>query len=95
MNKTLVSLTAAGAIALAGFSLPSPAQAHPLLLIPALIAAGVVSGAVVGDAIENQQNYGPPPGGTVYVRPTGVAPDCHIMRERVPGGGWRRVQVCD
>jgi hypothetical protein len=89
MRKGLVSLTAAGALAVAGFSLPSPAQANPVLLIPALIAAGVIGGVAVGGAaIEaNQQAYGPPPGGTVYVRPTGASPDCQIMRERVPGGG--------
>jgi hypothetical protein len=95
MRKTLVSLTAAGALALGGLALPSPAQAAPIWLIPAIIAAGV-GGAVVGGAAvaANRLAYGPPPGGSVYVRPADAAPNCQIMRERVPGG-WRRVQVCN
>lgn len=95
MRKTLVTLTAAGALALAGLSLPSPVQAAPVWLIPAIVAAGV-GGAVLGGAAAAANNlaYGPPPVGSVYVRPTAEAPNCQIMRERVPGG-WRQVQVCD
>lgn len=95
MKKTLVSLTAAGALALAGLSLPSPAQAAPIWLIPAIIVAGV-GGAVIDTAATaaNDLAYGPRSAGNVYVRPAEQAPNCQIMRERVPGG-WRRVQVCD
>ena len=110
MKKILVSLTAAGALALAGLSMPSPAEAQsdpprvdPVWLIPAIIAAGV--GGIIADGVAAAATlppyeliygpaYGPAPAETVYVQPTSPAPECRMMRERVPGG-WRRVEVCD
>lgn len=94
MKKTLMSTLAAAAIATAAVvSAATPANAFVWWIIPA-IAGGVVGGAAVGSAVNNPPGYRAE-GGTVYVRPTNEPGACHYARERVPGGGWRRVEVCD
>ena len=95
MKKTLMTTLAAGAIGVAALTTAvTPANAFVWWVIPAIVG-GAVGGAAVGSAVNNQPVYAPPPGGTVYVRPTGAAPACYIEREQLAGGGWRRVRVCD
>ncbi len=96
MKKTLMTTLAAAAIGTAAVATAAtPANAFVWWVVPA-IAGGVVGGAMIGSAVNEHPAYvvGPPAGGTVYVRPAGAPPTCHVMRERVPGG-WRHVQVCD
>jgi hypothetical protein len=94
MTRTLTAGIAAAALAATTFSAPS-AQAYPVWVIPAIIAAGVGGIAIGGAATAANRPYAydPAPGGEVYVTPH-TAAACHIVRERT-ASGWRRVQVCD
>jgi hypothetical protein len=100
MKRTLLALTAVGAVAAAGVSIPNQAQAvTPAWVVPAIVGAGV-GGLFVGGAVAASEapyaayspGYNPP--GTVYVRPSAAPSRCYMARERI-AGGWRRVQVCD
>jgi hypothetical protein len=91
MKAPFVTLTAAVALAAASIAAPSPAQAGPHWIFPALIIGGVVVAATAAHA--HAHGYGPywgPPVGNVYVQPTR---QCYDARERV-AGGWRKVRVC-
>lgn len=90
MRKTILSMTAAGALAVAGVTAASrPAQAF-WWVIPAIVG-GVVVGAGAGAAVTAAN--GPnalEPDRSVYIEPNG----CRMQRERV-NGVWRNVQVCN
>jgi len=92
MVKTLMTGIAAVALAAATISAPTKAEANPVWLVPAIIAAGV-GGVVVGGAVASSRAYAYEPAGNVYVEPRAAA-QCHIIRERTVNG-WRRVEVCD
>lgn len=93
MVKTLMTGIAAVALAAATISAPTKAEANPVWLVPALIAAGV-GGVIVGGAVASSRAYAyEPTAGNIYVEPRAAA-TCHIIRERTVNG-WRRVQVCD
>lgn len=85
MQRTLIALTAAGALAAGTFAVPQKAEAHVWWWIPAAIVGGVV----VGGAIAHSSAYAAPRG-AVYVNPT----NCRIVRERISGNRWREVEVC-
>jgi hypothetical protein len=88
MIKPLTTLVAAGAVAAATLSNPTPAHAIAEWVIPAIIIAGV-GGAVVGATAQHNATAG-----TVYVQPRAQA-RCQIVRERLPNGNFRRVEVCN
>ena len=87
MIKPLTTFLAAGALVAATVSAPKPAHALAEWVIPAIIIAGV-GGAVVGSAAQHNA------AGTVYVQPRAQA-SCQIVRERMPNGTFRRVEVCN
>jgi len=89
MRKTILSVAAAGALAVAGVTTASqPAQAF-WWIIPAVIGGAVV-GAGAGAAVTAASDpYASEPHGDVKIQPNG----CHMQRERV-NGVWRNVQVC-
>ncbi len=95
MKKTLVALSAAAALGAATLTVPTSANAYPVWVIPAIIAAGV--GGVVVAGAASSAAYADPyygPRGTVYVQPTAPrATGCYTARERT-SQGWRRVRVC-
>lgn len=90
MKRTIIALTAAGALAAGTVGMPQAANALPVWVVPVIIAAGV-GGLAVGGAVGSQHAYAQDvgPHGTVYVRPAG----CHIERVRT-SEGWRNAQVC-
>lgn len=94
MRKVLTTIAAAGALAAATVTVPSQANANPAWLVPVLVAGGI--GVVaLGAAANANAYYAPGPSGTVYVTPRAQAvSNCHIVRERIPGG-YRRVEVCN
>jgi hypothetical protein len=93
MRKAIMAIAAAGTLAAATVTVPSQANANPAWLLPVLIAGGI--GVVALGAANANAYYAPAPGGTVYVQPRAQAvSNCHIVRERVPGG-YRRVEVCN
>jgi hypothetical protein len=94
MMKTLTAGVAATALVAAVITAPTKAEAYPVWVIPAIIAAGVGGGAVGGAATASARPYAYEPAGTVYARPSVEPSTCHIVRERT-ASGWRRVQVCD
>jgi hypothetical protein len=91
MVKTLTTGIAAVALAAATISAPTKADANPVWLVPAIIAAA--GGLVVGGAIASNRAYAYEPAGNVYVEPRTPA-RCHMVRERT-AAGMRRVEVCD
>jgi hypothetical protein len=96
MKKTLVALSAAATLGAATLTVPTAANAYPVWVVPAIIAAGVggvvVAGAATSAAYADDRYYAGPRG-TVYVQPTAPAAGCYVARERTPSG-WRRVRVC-
>lgn len=103
IKRNLLGLSAAALIAGTTMLAPTPASAHPLWLVPALIGAGVL-GAGTGAAVASNSHTTvvettPAPVETAPA-PTVVAPSvtetqtCHLARERIDGV-WRRVQICD
>ena len=105
MKKALMGLSAAALIAAGAASPPTPAQAYPAWVIPAVI--GAAFGGIVLGTVATQSAYaydrGPayvvdpaPPvrSGTIYVRPSGPAAGCRIVRQRTADGGYRRVEGC-
>jgi hypothetical protein len=93
MRKTLTTIAAAGALAAATVSVPTQANALAQWVVPAIIVAGVGGAAVGAVASANAAPVYAPSGGAVYVQPR-VATSCQIVRERMPNGTIRRVQVC-
>jgi hypothetical protein len=96
MNKTLMALGAAAALAVSAVAVPAPA--HAQRGVAAGVAAGLIGGAIVGGAIASQNGYYGPGygyyGGPAYV--AGPAP-CGWQRQRFwDGYGWRvrSVRVC-
>ena len=90
MVKPLTTFLAAGALVAATVSAPQPAHAIAEWVIPAIISAGV-GGAVVGATAQHNATAG-----TVYVQPRAQASaSCQIVRERMPNGTFRRVEVCN
>jgi hypothetical protein len=96
MIKSLTAGVAATALAAAVITAPTKAEAYPVWVIPAIIAAGVGGLAIGGAAAATGRPYAyePAPAGAVYVRPTVDPGACHLVRERT-AAGWRRVEVCD
>jgi hypothetical protein len=95
MMKTVTALAAAGVIATAAVAVPSKAEANPVWLVPAIVAAGIVGVGLTAQAAHaHPAGYAYSPRGAVYVQPRAVA-NCHIVRERTARGTWRRVQICD
>ncbi len=93
MVKYLTAILAAAALAGATVSVPTKAEAYPVWVIPAIVAAGV-GGLAVGTVATSAaaQQYGAP--GNIYVQPRAAA-TCRIVRERTPSGGWARVEICE
>ena len=99
MKRTIVTLVAAAAVGAAGLTAMPRAADAQWWIAPAIIA-GIVGGIAVGAAVQANaypyDTYGSAvPAGTIYVRPTGSAQTCEIVRERMMDGSIRRVQVCD
>lgn len=99
MTRTAIALLTATSMAAAAAVLPTRAEAYPVWVVPAIIAAGVGGLVVGGGVVASQQAYADEryanPRGTVYVRPSGAAQSCTIVRERMADGRVRRVQVCE
>jgi hypothetical protein len=93
MIKTLTAGVAATALAAAAITAPTKAEAYPIWVIPAIIAAGV-GGVAVGTVATTNRAYAYEPAGTVYARPSVEPSTCRIVRERT-AAGTRRVEVCD
>jgi hypothetical protein len=100
MKKTLVALTAAGALAVGTLAVPQQAEAHAWWWIPAAIVGGVVVGGAVANAQARAAygytgpyaaapSYGPR--GSVSVRP---ARGCYMQERPSLWGGYRYVEVC-
>lgn len=98
MTRTAITLLTAAGMAAAAATVPTRADAYPVWVVPAIVAAGV-GGLVVGGAVASQQAYADEryanTRGTVYVRPGGAAQNCTIVRERLADGRLRRVQICE
>jgi hypothetical protein len=95
MNKALISLASAAAIAAATVAIPQTANAGDGGAIAAGVIGGLAAGAIIGGAAAHGGYYGPGP--VYYGAYGGPAPGCVIRRERVwDGYGWRvqRVRVC-
>ncbi len=93
MLKTCSAIAAAVALTAASVSVPTKADAYPVRVIPAIIAAGV-GGVAAGTTVSyanRADSYDSM--GNVYVQPRGAA-NCHIVRER-SRSGWRQIEVCD
>jgi hypothetical protein len=84
MQRTLIAMSAAAALAVGTFAVPQKAEAHAWWWIPAAIVGGVV----VGGAVANTAYAAPR--GSVYVNPT----SCRIVRERIGPNRYREVEVC-
>src|SRR5260221_7753478 len=100
MTRTLTTLAAAGAVAVAGIAAPTTAGARGGRLAAGVIG-GLAAGAIIGGALGapyygGDYYYGDGPyygGGPYYAYGGG----CYLHRERFwDGWGWRvrRVQVC-
>ncbi|WP_342361188.1 hypothetical protein [Terrarubrum flagellatum] len=99
MRKTLVTLASCAAMALGVAATPNTASAHPAVLVPWLVAAGV-GGLALGAAAANARPVAVTENRAYYDEPAPVvgAPavgmrDCYPARARV-NGAWRRVQIC-
>lgn len=91
-RTALIALSAAAALTVGTLSAPTSANAYPVWVIPAIIAAGVGGLAVGGSAAAaNDQAYYPGRG-TVTVVP---GSDCHMATARTRSGRLRSVEVCD
>jgi hypothetical protein len=96
VKKTLIALTAAGALAAGTLAVPQQAHAFAWWWIPTAIVGGVVVGGAIAHSQARADAYGayayPQYGarGSVYVQPRG----CRIVTERLRGGGYREVEVC-
>src|SRR5437764_1244080 len=102
MKKTLVAFAAVIALAVSAVAVPAPA--HAQRGVAAGVAAGLLGGAIVGDAIASQNGYygpgyyAPGYGGPAYVVDPGYGESCFWQRQRFwDGYGWRvrSVRVCD
>lgn len=92
MKRTLIALTAAGALAMGTATMPTEAEALPAWVVPVIIitgVAGVVAGAAAAKA---HQHYGPP---LAYAGPQWAATQCRVAKVKSPSGYWKRVKVCD
>ena len=93
MKKALIALMAAATIAgtLAASTTDADARWRGW---GAPLAAGILGGIIVGDAIASHRYYDGPP--VVYVEP---GPDCYLTRGRPVWNGYRwvrpTVEVCD
>ncbi|MCZ7641438.1 MAG: hypothetical protein M5U33_00100 [Pseudorhodoplanes sp.] len=91
MSKTILSIAAAGLVALATITAPAPAEARRGGAVAAGIIGGLAVGALLGGAY---RPYGPYYGPAYY---GAYGPGCVIRRERVWNGyRWvrQRVRVC-
>ena len=90
MKKTILSLTAAAAVGLAGIA-ATPQQAHAVVwwVAPAIVA-GAVGGVAVGATAANANQYYRGPG-DVYVQPTS---ECRLARVQGNDGRWHRTRIC-
>lgn len=101
MKKTLIALTAAGALAAGTISVPQKAEAHAWWVIPSIVlGAAVVGGGVIAHSQAHAAYHGGPYGGPYYA-PTGargtvsVAPrGCYLQAQPALFGGYRHVEVC-
>ena len=93
MLKTCSAIAAAAALTAASVSVPTKADAYPVWVIPAIIAAGVGGVAIGTTAVAASRADSYDAVGNVYVQPRGAA-NCHIVRER-SRSGWRQIEVCD
>src|SRR5882724_10881270 len=96
MTRTLTTLAAAGAIAVAAIAAPTTAEARGGRIAAGVIG-GLAAGAIIGGALASPYYYGGGPyyygGGPYYAYGGG----CYWQRQRIwDGFGWRvrRVQVC-
>src|SRR4051794_28079200 len=88
MKKTILSLAAAGAVALGTVA---PAHALVWWVVPA-IAAGAIGGTAVGATVVHQNDVlAYEPQGAVYVQPTA---GCHWARVQTANGMWVRQRIC-
>ena len=97
MMKTLSALAAAGVIAAAAVTAPSPAQAGDEGAIAAGVVGGLAAGAIIGSAVAPRYGYAYAPGPVYYGGPYAYS-RCHLVRQKVwtnYGPRWRRVRVCD
>lgn len=93
MNKTLIALTAASALAVGTLAVPQKAEAYPWWVVPSIVGAAVVGGAVIAGShrAHAQAYYAPPHArGTVSVAPRG----CYMQASPSLWGGYRYVEVC-
>jgi hypothetical protein len=91
MKKTILSLTAAAALAIAGTAAaPQPAHAVVWWVVPAIIGGAIV-GTGVGAAVANQHSAALAYEPQVYVQPTA---GCHWARVQTASGAWVRERVC-
>jgi hypothetical protein len=92
VKKTILSLAAAGALALAGTAAaPQPANAVVWWVAPAIIGGAIV-GTAAGASIAHQNDaLAYEPQGAVYVQPTA---GCHWARVQTASGAWVRERVC-
>jgi len=94
MNKTLIALTAASALAVGTMAVPQKAEAYPWWVVPSVVVgAAVVGGAVIAGSqgAHAQAYYAPPHArGTVSVAPRG----CYLQSQPALFGGYRYVEVC-
>lgn len=91
LKKTILSVTAAAALALAGTAAaPQPAHAVVWWVAPAIIGGALV-GTAAGATIANQNALAYEPRGAVYVQPTA---GCHWARVQTASGAWVRERVC-
>jgi hypothetical protein len=89
VTRTLTTLAAAGAIAIAAIAAPTTAEARGGRIAAGVIG-GLAAGAIIGGALASPYYYG---GGPYYAYGGG----CYWQRQRVwDGFGWRvrRIQVC-
>jgi len=92
IRKTILSVTAAAALALAGTAAaPQPAHALVWWVAPAIIA-GAIGGTAVGATVAHQNDaLAYQPQGAVYVQPTA---GCHWARVQTESGASIRQRVC-
>ena len=89
MQRTLIAMAAAAALAAGTFAVPQKAEAHVWWWIPAAIVGGVVVGGAIAHSQARAYGYNAPRG-AVYVNPT----NCRIVRERISPNRYREVEVC-
>ena len=98
MNKTLIALTAASALAVGTLAVPQKAEAYPWWVVPSVVVGAAVVGGAVIAGTHRAHAYSPAYGyspayaarGTVSVAPRG----CYLQEQPALFGGYRYVEVC-